>query len=283
MSSRTVFTVITPREIRMFVLPLLIVVILGSFIQRVERLVYGVRPGVMLDGQPVGGLFAHEVRRIVERKAQVYNTPPVNAQIDKKTREIIPGEMGRMIDIDGTVRMVLEASPRESLSSVVSEIRPEITFEMLVMLDESLGVFHTTLMGSPGRMQNIRLCMEAINNTVVGPGETFSFNQVVGERTYEKGYRPAPVIVGSSVIDDIGGGVCQVSSTLYNAVRLAKLEIVERHLHGMSVTYIARGMDATVAWPDVDFKFRNNTTLPVIVSAVVAGGQVRVEIVGKRR
>jgi vancomycin resistance protein YoaR len=283
MSSRTVFTVITPREIRMFVLPLLIVVILGSFIQRVERLVYGVRPGVMLDGQPVGGLFAHEVRRIVERKAQVYNTPPVNAQIDKKTREIIPGEMGRMIDIDGTVRMVLEASPRESLSSVVSEIRPEITFEMLVTLDESLGVFHTTLMGSPGRMQNIRLCMEAINNTVVGPGETFSFNQVVGERTYDKGYRPAPVIVGSSVIDDIGGGVCQVSSTLYNAVRVAKLEIVERHLHGMSVTYIARGMDATVAWPDVDFKFRNNTTLPVIVSAVVAGGQVRVEIVGKRR
>ncbi|HHV44914.1 MAG TPA: hypothetical protein GXX57_09665 [Firmicutes bacterium] len=281
--ARTVFTVITPREIRLVVIPLLTLVLLGSVVQRVERLLYGVRPGVTLEGQPMGGLFPHEVRRIVEDLAEVHSTPPVNAQIDKATGEIIPGQMGRMVDVDGTVQMVLQASPRESLKLVYTEVRPEITFEMLASLHDVLGVFHTVLMGSPGRIQNIRLCMTAIDGTVVGPGEVFSFNQVVGERTYEKGYRPAPVIVGSSVVDDVGGGVCQVSSTLYNAVRLAGLEIVERHLHNMSVTYIARGMDATVAWPDVDFKFRNNTPWPVIISAVVDGGQVRTAIIGRKQ
>ena len=185
--ARTVFTVITPREIRLVVIPLLTLVLLGSVVQRVERLLYGVRPGVTLEGQPMGGLFPHEVRRIVEDLAEVHSTPPVNAQIDKATGEIIPGQMGRMVDVDGTVQMVLQASPRESLKLVYTEVRPEITFEMLASLHDVLGVFHTVLMGSPGRIQNIRLCMTAIDGTVVGPGRFFPLIRWWGNVPMRKG------------------------------------------------------------------------------------------------
>lgn len=148
-------------------------------------------------------------------------------------------------------------------------------------LTHILGDFSTPLMGSPDRVHNIRLSLQAINNTIVMPGEIFSFNEVVGERTPERGYRNAPIILGEAVVPGVGGGVCQTSTTLYNAVRLAGLEIVERRIHSIAPSYIKHGMDAAVAWPYTDFKFRNDSASPVIVKAEVQKWRVRVWILGK--
>ena len=148
-------------------------------------------------------------------------------------------------------------------------------------LTHLLGDFSTPLMGSPDRVQNIRLSLEAITNSVVYPGEVFSFNEVVGERTMERGYRNAPIILGETVVPGVGGGICQSSTTLYNAVRQADLEIVERRIHSIAPSYIKHGLDATVAWPYTDFKFKNNTDAPVIIKAEIQKWRVRVWVLGR--
>ena len=110
------------------------------------------------------------------------------------------------------------------------------------------------------------LYMESTNSTVL-PGETFSFNQATGQRTAEKGYKPAAAIAGGETFDEIGGGVCQTSSTLFNAVVRANLTIVSRKPHAWPSNYVPKGEDATVNWPDLDFKFKNDTEWPIFLVA----------------
>ncbi|WP_026563674.1 VanW family protein [Bacillus sp. UNC41MFS5] len=121
------------------------------------------------------------------------------------------------------------------------------------------------------RSTNIELATKAINNQVVFPGETFSFNRVVGKRTAAKGYLRAKVIVRGEFSEDIGGGICQVSSTLYNAVDNAGIKIVERFSHSRKVPYIPPGRDATVSWYGPDFEFKNTYNQPVLIRARTLG------------
>ena len=116
------------------------------------------------------------------------------------------------------------------------------------------------------RHENIVLALISINNQIVWPGETFSFNDVVGPRTPERGYRPAPIIGGDGI--GFGGGICQVSTTLYNAVAKAGLQVVERHLHSSRVPYVAPGKDATVVYGAQNLRFINNLDHPVIIKLV---------------
>lgn len=119
------------------------------------------------------------------------------------------------------------------------------------------------------RTENIRLSAKALEGKLLAPGERFSFNESVGERTAEAGYKEAMIIVGKEFVPGLGGGVCQVSSTLYNAVRLAGLEILERHAHSLEITYVPYGQDATVAYGVLDFKFRNNTDNYLLIRSSV--------------
>jgi vancomycin resistance protein YoaR len=128
------------------------------------------------------------------------------------------------------------------------------------------------------RSHNISLAAKEINNTVVFPGEIFSFNKTVGRRTREKGYKKAPVIVRGELSEDIGGGICQVSSTLYNAVDLAGVEIVERFHHSKRVPYVPKGRDATVSWYGPDFIFRNTYNQPLLILSKIYGGQISITI-----
>lgn len=135
---------------------------------------------------------------------------------------------------------------------------------------------------SSARIHNIRLALETINGTCLEPGEVFSFNGVVGERTEETGYRPAPAYSRMQTVMEYGGGICQVSSTLYAAVAQTGLEIVERHSHSLNVNYIPRGMDATVDWGNKDFKFANNTDEPIYIVGYVDGfEQVYIGLYGR--
>lgn len=121
---------------------------------------------------------------------------------------------------------------------------------------------------SEGRLTNIGITCSTLNGTIVHPGETFSFNQVVGKPTAEKGYQEASVIIDHKTEKGIGGGNCQVSSTLYNAVLEAgNLTVIERHEHGKDVTYVPDGRDAAVSYGSLDFKFRNDLNYDIRIEA----------------
>ena len=228
------------------------------------------------------GYYSREVWVVVEQMAEKLQNPAQPASIHKETGEIIPHANGIYVDIDATVHKVMNAPSGAALTVETIEVVPELRVEHLAVLDTVLGDFSTPVMGSPDRVNNIRLSLAAINNTLVMPSEIFSFNGVVGERTREKGYRNAPIILGETVVPGVGGGICQTSTTLYNAVRAAGLEIVERRIHSIAPSYIQHGRDATVAWPHTDFKFRNDSDYPVIVKAGIQGWRVRVWIVGRQ-
>lgn len=128
-------------------------------------------------------------------------------------------------------------------------------------IETELSTYSTTIKdNSSGRLVNIRLTCNALNGTIVNPGDTFSFNNVVGEPTAEKGYQEATVIINHESEKGIGGGNCQVSSTLYNAIlNIPSLVVTERHEHGKDVTYVPEGKDAAVSYGSLDLKFRNDT------------------------
>ena len=128
----------------------------------------------------------------------------------------------------------------------------------------ALSTFTTQILDTdPARMENLRLCTMAIDGKTVEPGGTFSFNETVGQRTAEKGYKEALMLREGKREKAIGGGVCQISSTLYNAANIAGMEILERHTHTGEVHYIPLGQDAAVSFGEQDFRFRNPADFPV--------------------
>lgn len=130
------------------------------------------------------------------------------------------------------------------------------------------------------RNANIQLACRAVNGKKVLPGAEFSFNNTTGKRTEEKGYLPAAAIAGGATVDEVGGGVCQVSSTLFNACAMADMEIVERSPHTWPSTYVDKGRDATVNWPNLDFKFRNTLAYPLYITASFENRACTVELYG---
>ena len=158
-----------------------------------------------------------------------------------------------------------------------------------------LGSYRTSYNGGiAGRTTNIHVASRALDGQVLMPGEVMSFNQLTGERTYGKGYRMAHIFLRekgqseSQIVDGLAGGVCQVSSTLYNAVRKTNnasdgqpLKIVERSSHSLPVAYVPSGLDATVAWPYKDFKFRNAHPFPVYVRAQPGNSRLTISIWGR--
>lgn len=130
------------------------------------------------------------------------------------------------------------------------------------------------------RSTNIKLACDKIDGTVLMPGEVFSYNTIVGKRTAEAGFKSAAVYVGGEVTTGIGGGICQVSSTLYNSVLLSNLEVVERVNHGFNPGYVPAGRDATVSWGGPDFKFKNNRNYPIKIVCTTTGGKIITEIYG---
>ena len=163
--------------------------------------------------------------------------------------------------------------PSVSTNDIGSEAFPDM-----------LSKFSTSFTSSnSNRSTNIRLAAQKINGTVLMPGETFSYNQVVGKRTAAAGFKPAPAYFGGEVVQEYGGGICQVSSTLYNAVLYANLEITERTNHGFKPSYVTPGLDATVSWGGPDFKFTNNRDYPIRISCDTSGKILKIYIYGLKR
>lgn len=166
----------------------------------------------------------------------------------------------------------------------LATVRESPTTEELqrLRLEQQVAVFETRYDPTiSGRAENIRLGAAAINGTLVPPGAIFSFNETVGPRTADRGYQPAPEIVDGDLVPGIGGGICQVSSTLHVAFLQTGLERIEAHNHSIPVGYLPLGWDAAVAWEILDLRFRNNTDGHILIQAEVAEpGRLRVRLFG---
>lgn len=211
----------------------------------------------------------------------------VDAGYDKDTGEITEEIVGRSFDLEAAKQQLMLADDGSTLIIEITADYPEITKASLDgllfrdILNKDKKAVSSTLAGSTAnRTTNVTLVCKAIDGKILQPGETFSYNNIVGERTADKGYLEAGVYVNGATENQLGGGVCQVSSTIYYAALLANLEIVEREAHMFLVTYVPMGMDATVYWGQYDFKFRNNTDYPIKIEAWVGDTAVNIALHG---
>lgn len=157
---------------------------------------------------------------------------------------------------------------------------PNIFVKDLNVFPDRLSTFSTNYVNNPNRTTNLIIAASKISGTVLMPGEIFSFNKVVGERTIAAGYKNAAIFVNGQVEDGLAGGICQVSSTLYDAVIGANLEIKERHNHSKLTSYLPGGKDATVVWGRYDFQFMNNREYPVKIEMSIENGIATASIYG---
>ncbi|MFJ7952518.1 VanW family protein [Lysinibacillus sp. NPDC096418] len=154
------------------------------------------------------------------------------------------------------------------------------SFEDIPHLEEVVVASYTTYFNSAdvGRNKNIELSAQAINNVIVGSGDQFSFNTVVGPRDEANGYQPAPEIINKKVVMGIGGGICQTSSTLFNAVDQVFIKMVERHHHSLDIGYVPKGRDATVSYGGLDFRFQNTSDVPFLIKTIYGKDFLTVEV-----
>ena len=204
----------------------------------------------------------------------VWKEPADAYYIDERTYAVKDEVVGCNFDVNDARARWEAASPGDTVTIPLQVTRPAVTGESLrsQLFHDLLGACLTKFPNSgENRRSNLALCASKIDGYIVNPGEIFSYNEVVGERTEEAGFKPAPAYVDGAEKDEIGGGACQVSSTLYAATAFAVLETVERTNHMFKVSYMQRGTDATVTIPAegkvIDFKFRNNKSYPVQIKA----------------
>ncbi len=192
---------------------------------------------------------------------------------------------GRRLSADQTLDLIkarLDAASAGDLELIVETVQPDIKRVDLENIKEKLGEYSTKFnAGDTDRTHNIKIATSSISHMLIKPGEVFSLNKNVGPRLAKHGYKLANVIVNNELVPGIGGGVCQVSSTLYNAALLSNMKIVERKSHALPSAYIALGRDATLSEDFIDLKFENTTGYPVYLYGEVSGSWVKFIIYGR--
>jgi vancomycin resistance protein YoaR len=230
-----------------------------------------------------------EVERVILELSEAINSEPINATSYRGGEQVVITEeiLGKEVDVDGSVANVRQLIPllqSDTAYLAVTNIYPEILAEDLHNGTPRalMGSFTTTYTGEATDPRNVNIAnaVSKINGWELAPNEIFSVYHAFGIMTEENGYRIAAIVVGNELAQGIGGGVCQVVSTIYNAVLRAELEVVERGNHTMMVTYVEWGFDATLAGTWIDFRFRNDTNYPVIMEASAEDGVLTVDLFG---
>jgi vancomycin resistance protein YoaR len=213
-----------------------------------------------------------------------------NARIDLIKKKIIPSISGISLDVSNSIIAFEKAilSEKNNSKLVVLNTTPKLSSNDLKDLDlnKILGWYETSFASwgkYVNRAHNLKVGGSKLMGTIVLPGKEISFNKVVGERTAKKGYRVAPIIALGELIDGMGGGMCQIASTLFAAAFFAGMEFVVYKSHSQTSHYIDLGLDATVVYPSVDLVIKNPYAFPVAIRVDVSGGRVRVEILGKTK
>ncbi len=202
---------------------------------------------------------------------------------DPETQKATESRVGIEFDADEAKKLWDEAENGETVKIPLTVTQPRYTQEQLdsMLFADKLGSMTTGYASSTeNRATNVELSAKKLNGYVLNPGETFSYNTVVGKRTAEAGFKSAGAYAGGKVVQEIGGGICQTSSTLYCAALYANLEIVARDEHGFAVSYVPWGLDATVSWGGPEFKFKNNREFPVKIVTKCENRQLTIEIWG---
>lgn len=234
-----------------------------------------VLPGLPLADPGKVDAWLDEVGRRVYRE-------PKNAAIGGDGR-IVPEQPGFRLDRRGMADRLLAFFYGSGAAAEEAPLRPvhaKVDAELLSEIREKpIGLYVTYFNArNRNRAHNIAMSAKAIDSRVVFPGEKFSFNRTVGIRSVERGYLRAPIIVRGELAEGIGGGICQVSSTLYNAVDRAGLKILERYSHSRHVPYVRPGRDATVSWNGPDFVFQNPYGQPVLIRTFAGPGRIMVAV-----
>lgn len=205
-----------------------------------------------------------------------------NAALDKTTMEITDSQNGISFDVEEAEKKYEACGYGEELAIELKVEEPEVTTQKLKdnLFSTTLASYTTHAGGTEGRLTNVSLAVKSCNGVILLPGETFSYNDTLGERTAERGYKAANAYSEGEVVEQLGGGICQVSSTLFSALLHTDLEIVSRSNHSMPVSYLPMGMDAAVSWGAPDLKFKNNFSYPVKLSASFSGGDITFRILG---
>lgn len=233
---------------------------------------------------------ADGVDAFVQQVAEAIDVPAKDAAVEKfdpetKTFTFTDEATGLAVDKE-QLRQDIETAVAEGtyatpIVPTMVETKPTVTKAQLQEQNTLLASFTTETTSSTSRNTNIRLCAEAFNGYVVAPGEVFSLNTLTGPRTTDKGYKPAGAIQNGIMVQEPGGGVCQVSTTLFNAVVRAGMEIVERHGHSWPSDYVEIGMDAAIDYPAKDFQFKNVSDAPIYLVSTFEDRQLTVEVYGK--
>jgi len=239
----------------------------------VYRIPYGVRTDVL--------------HRWVARIAREVYTPSTDARfvVEGDRVRVLPSRDGAALDIPAAHRRLLNALLRgeAEVELKVHTLRPGLSTEeaQALGIQEVVAEYRTRLVNIPSRTHNIALTARLLRGRLIRTGEVFSFNRAVGPRTRARGFLPAPVILRDEFVPGDGGGVCQVSSTLFNAALLADLKVLSRTPHSLPVAYVPVGRDATVVYGAIDLRFRNDGP-PLLLWAEVRGGQLVVRFYGRR-
>ena len=217
--------------------------------------------------------------------AEGINIPVVNARIDETDgkKVVVPHQTGLQVDEQVLAEMLKTGELEFSVPVIV--LNPEVYTDELSAdaFPNRLATYSTNYKESEvARSSNVKLAAQKVNGTVLNSGDIFSFNDVVGKRTYENGFKDAKIFLSDKVVDGTGGGICQVSSTIYPAVLYSDLKIVERRNHNFVVSYAKAGIDATVVYGSIDFKFQNSMENPIKIKAFATNGVMTVEIWGTK-
>ncbi len=231
----------------------------------------------------LAGMTKSQVVDLLENYSKTIEVQPKNALFDEEKWKVIPESNGKKLNIDKTLNTIFSSGQDKRVSPIIEEIKPNITSEIIKSKIVQIGSFSTEILDDQNsRVNNLEVAGNYIDNVKLMPKEEFSFNDTLGKRTREKGYEKAPIIVrteeGSKKGYGVGGGICQIATTLYNAALDSGLEITERHGHSKSIGYVKKGRDATVVYGGADLKFVNNRSNPVVIKASVSDGKVTVKL-----
>ena len=221
--------------------------------------------------------------------ANEINKPALNATLSVKDNVIInnPEQIGQKIDLEKLKALInintLKLGLPKQLSLTVEIDNPKITTASLKEIDTILAMYHTNFnLNAENRNTNIKLAAQSLNNILLHPNEIASFDKIVGPRIAAAGFKEAPSFINGKLVPDIGGGVCQVTSTLYNVALLANLEIVERLSHFRPPSYVPIGLDATVANGLIDFKFKNNKNHALYIVTQISNDTLSIYLLGNK-
>ncbi|WP_425807569.1 VanW family protein [Desulfitobacterium sp. Sab5] len=231
-----------------------------------------------------------QAHQMLHEKLAQFNQAAVDASYTIENNQFIikPAVPGRVVQEDSILEQFQNRSFTDLPGQIevsAAEVPAAQTTEQLQTLafDGIIGEYTTRFNAKDeNRSTNLTLAANKMDKTLLKPGDTLSFNQTVGQRTPESGYKDAYVIINNEYVPGVGGGICQVSSTLYSAAVLANLPIVERYPHAMAISYIPLGQDATVNYPDLDLKFKNNTASFIYIRTEVKPGILTIRLYGKK-